>query len=178
MARAMFPMVILPGFAAALAVGAGLVHAASVDPRPAYGAPAAQLEATTVAETARAVFSRADLDNDNELSRDEYATLAVVTAELARLNGFVAVDYAGGVRTARLPRAGAWSNAERARVEASANRDYALFAGDDDRMTDAEFVTARLEALSLADADRNGVLRGMELTRFAAIEARLPGRQS
>jgi hypothetical protein len=178
MAKAKFPIVILPGFAAALAVGAGLVHAASVEPRLAYGAPASQLEATTIVETARTVFSRADLDNDRDLSREEYVTLAVVTAELARLNGFVTVDYAGGVRTAQLPRVHAWTSNERAGVEASASRDYGFFAGDDDRMSGEEFVAARLEALSLADTDRNGVLRGAELTRFAAIEARLVGRQS
>lgn len=178
MAKAKFPMIVLPGFAAALAAGAGLVNAASVEPAPAYAARAAQLEAATVAATAAAVFGRADLDNDAELSREEYVTLAVVTAELARLNGFVAVDYSGGVRTASLPRAAAWSADERARVEAAASRDYALFAGDDERLTADEFVTARLEAMTAADLDRNGVLRGAELTRFAAIEARVAGRQS
>lgn len=178
MARVKFPMVVLPGFAAALAAGAGLVHAASVQPAAAYGAQAAQLEATTVATTAKAVFSRADLDNDAELSREEFVTLAIVTAELGRLNGFVAVDYAGGVRTASLPRAASWSKEERRRVEEAANHDYALFAGDDERMTGDEFVSARLEAMSAADLDRNGVLKGAELTRFAAIEARIKVRQS
>lgn len=178
MAKVKFPVVALPGFAAILAVGVGLVHAASVEPQPAYGPAATLLEAETVAHTAKAVFGRADLDNDADLSSEEFATLAVVTAELARLNGFVAVDYSGGVRTAALPRARSWSNAERARVEAMASRDYALFAGEDGRMTSDEFVAARLEAMTAADLDRNGVLRGVELTRFAAIEARVTGRQS
>lgn len=178
MVRTNFPMVVLPGFAAALAIGAGLVHAASVDPRPAYSGAAVQLEATTVATTAHTVFARADLDNDSKLSREEYVTLAVVTAELARLSGFITVDYAGGVRTAPLPRAEAWTPAVRMRIEEAAHREYTVFAGDDDRMTDEEFLAARLEALSLADADRNGVLRGAELMRFAAIQAYLGGRQS
>ncbi len=178
MAKAKFPMVFLPGFAAALAVGAGLVHAASVEPPGAYGAPAVQLEATTVATTAKTVFDRADLDNDMELSREEFVTLAIVTAELARLNGFVAVDYSRGVRTAALPRAGAWTAAERSHVEAAGVRDYELFAGDDERMTRDEFVAARLEAMTASDIDRNGVLSGVELARFAALEARLQRRQS
>lgn len=178
MPKMKFPMIALPGFAAAVAAGAGLVHAASVDPVPAYGAPAVQLEAETVATTAAAVFERADLDNDAELSREEFVTLAVVTAELARFNGFVAVDYAGGVRTAALPRSAVWSPLERARVEAAAQRDYARFAGEDERLTSDEFVAARLEAMTAADLDRNGVLRGAELTRFAALEARVAGRQS
>lgn len=178
MPKVKFPMLALTGFSAAIAAGAGLVHAASVEPVPAYAAPAAHLEAATVATTAAAVFGRADLDNDAELSRDEYVTLAVVTAELARLNGFVAVDYAGGVRTAALPRSAAWSAEERARVEEAASRDYARFAGDDERLTGDEFVAARLEAMTAADLDRNGVLKGAELIRFAALEARVQGRQS
>ncbi len=178
MAKSRFPMVVLPGFAAAIVVGAGLVHAASIDPPSAYGARAVHLEAATVANTAKTVFDRADLDNDGELSPDEYVTHAIVTAELARLNGFVAVDYAGGVRIAPLPRSTPWSMEERARIEAAATRDYALFAGGDERMTGDEFVAARLEAMTAADLDRNGVLNGVELTRFASIEARTTARQS
>ena len=178
MTKKKFPMIVLPGFAAAIAVGAGLVHAASVETSYAYADQAVQLEAATVASTAKTVFIRADLDNDSELSREEFVTLSIVTAELARLNGFVPVDYAGGVRTAALPRAAAWSAGERARVEATAQRDYALIAGDDERLTRDEFVAARLEAMTAADLDRNGVLKGAELSRFAAIEASLTGRQS
>lgn len=178
MGKAQFPFVILPGFAAALAAGAGLVHAASVEPVRAYGAPAFQIEAATIANTAKSVFDRADFDNDSELSREEYVTLAVVTAELARLNGFIAVDYAGGVRTAAVPSGAPWSAKERARIEASAERDYARLAGEDERMTKEEFMTARLEAMTAADFDRNGVLAGVELTRFAAAEARIGNRQS
>jgi hypothetical protein len=178
MTKSRFPFLVLPGFAAILAAGAGLVHAASVDVQPAYGAIATQLEAATAAATAKSVFSRADLDNDGSLSRDEFLTLAVVSAELARLNGFVPVDYAGGVRTVALPYSSAWSSAELARIETTAERDYALFAGVDERMSAGEFVTMRLESLTAADIDRNGVLTGSELGRFAAIEARLPSRQS
>lgn len=178
MAKMKFPFLVLPGFAAMVAAGAGLVHAASVEKTPAYGATATQLEAATVAVTAKTVFARADLDNDASLSRDEYLTLAVVTAELARLSGFVPVDYSGGARTAPLPRAEDWTSAERSRVEHAADRDYAAFAGDDQRMTREEFVASRLESLTAADLDRNGVLTGAELMRFAAIEARLPARQS
>jgi len=178
MARGEFPFLVLPGFAALIAVGASLVHAASVEPKPAYAAHATQLEASTVAATAKTVFARADLDNDGALSREEYVTLAIVTAELGRLNGFVPVDYAGGVRTAPLPRNAVWSKGERARIETAAERDYALFAGDDQRLSSDEFVASQLESLTAADLDRNGVLTGAELPRFAAIEARLPARQS
>ncbi len=178
MAKVNFPLVVLPGFAAALAIGASLVQAASIDPKPAYATPATQLEASTVAATAKAVFARADLDNDGTLSREEYVTLAVVAAELGRLNGFVPVDYSGGVRTAALPRGEDWSRSERARVQTAAERDYTLFAGEDQRLTRDEFVASRLEALTAADLDRNGVLTGAELVRFAAIEARVPARQS
>ncbi|MDZ7627272.1 MAG: hypothetical protein U5J99_02545 [Parvularculaceae bacterium] len=178
MARSTFPVVILPGLAAAVAISAGLVHAASVEPAPAYAAQASSLEASTIAATAKTVFSRADLDNDQQLSQDEYVTLAIVTAELARLNGFVPVDYAGGVRVAPLAGADEWSNETRARIEANASRDYASFAGEDGRLDTDEFIGSRLEALSAADRDRNGVLTGVELQRFAAIEARVQRKQS
>lgn len=178
MARAKFPIIVLPGLAAVVAIGAGLVHAASVEPAPAFAARASQLEASTIATTAKMVFSRADLDNDGALSADEYVTLAVVTAELARLNGFVPVDYAGGVRVAPLAGADAWSRETRARIETAAARDYLAFAGEDRRLDAGEFAGSRLEALSAADRDRNGVLTGAELQRFAAIEARVQGKQS
>jgi hypothetical protein len=178
MAKAKFPIIVLPGLAAAVAISAGLVHAASVDPQPAYAAQATQVEASTIAQTAKTVFARADLDNNGALSEEEFVTLAVVTGELARLNGFVPVDYSGGVRTAKLAFADAWSNETRARIETAAERDYAYFAGDDGRLDAGEFVSARLEALSTADRDRNGVLTGAELQRFAAIEARVAGKQS
>ncbi len=178
MAKSKFPFLMLPGFAAMIAAGAGLVHAASIEKSPAYAAAATQLEAATVAATAKEVFARADLNNDGILSGDEYLTLAVVSAELARLNGFVPVDYAGGVRVAAMPRAEAWTKSDRARVEAAAEREYAAFAGDDLRMSRDEFVAARLESMAAADTDRNGVLTGAELTRYAGIEARLPSRQS
>ncbi|MFN0022797.1 MAG: hypothetical protein ACKVS5_02755 [Parvularculaceae bacterium] len=173
-----FPIFLLPAFAAAVAAGAGLVRAAAVEPPAAYGVPAVQVEAATLAETAARVFSRADLDNDGAVSPEEYTTLSVVTAELARLNGFVAIEYQGGLRTAALPRAAAWTPAERARVQSAAARDYALIAGDDERLTLPEFVDAELEALAAADRDRNGVLTGTELSTFAAIQAKLSSRQS
>lgn len=178
MAKAKFPIIALPGLAAAVAISAGLVHAASVEQPPAYAAPATQVEAATIAQTAKTIFVRADLDNDGALSEEEFVTLAIVTGELARLNGFVPVDYARGVRTAKLAYADAWSLETRARIMNAAERDYALFAGDDGRLDAGEFVSARLEALSAADRDRNGVLTGAELQRFAAIEARVSGKQS
>jgi hypothetical protein len=45
-------------------------------------------------------------------------------------------------------------------------------------MSADEFIAVRLEAMAAADLDRNGVLKGVELTRFAALEARVVSRQS
>ncbi len=167
------------GAAAILAAG-GLVTTASVAPTRAYGAAATRLEAAAAAAQAASAFERADLDNDGSLSADEYSILAVVTAELAHLNGFVAFDSGRGVETVAIARqAKPFLGAkDKARIKNRAAREYQLIAGDDERLSSDEFVTVQLERFLAADDDRNGVLAGTELAAFAGAQSRLPAQNS
>lgn len=163
------------GLAAAAAAGASLVSSASVTPEPAYGVSAAKLEAAAAATNAARIFDRADLDNNGLLDRDEYEILSVVTAELAQLNGFIAIDAGRGVETVAIARAGKRSLDidDKARVEERAKREFRAISGDDERLSSDEFVTAELERFLATDADRNGVLAGEELASFAYAQSRL-----
>lgn len=172
MAALMLPKLAAAGFAALTAVGASLVSSAKVDPAPAFGAPATSLEAGAAARHAAAAFSRADLNNDGALDADEFSMLAIVTAELSRLNGFVAVDFNGGVRTVATPKGDpSLSKAERARIEARAARAFGATAGEDQRLSGDEFVTAQLETFMARDADRNGLLTDDELAAYALAQS-------
>ena len=172
MVVALIHKVALAGVAAATA-GASLVASADLETAPAYGAAASALEARASARHAAEVFNRADLNNDGGLDAEEYEVLAIVTAELSRLNGFIAVDAEAGLRTVAVPRgAPSLSCAEKARRKMRAAADFAAIAGDDQRLGADEYVTAELERFLGSDADRNGVLTGGELSAYALAKAR------
>lgn len=180
MVVAMFPKLAFTGLAAAIAAGAGLVTSAGVEAVPAYGAAATKLDVDAAARHAASVYQRADLDNDGALDSDEFEVLAIVTAELARLNGFVAVDVSGGARTVAVATGGkpSLSATEKARLSARADREFDFIAGDDLKLAPDEFVAATLEAFMANDVDRNGALTGAELAAFAAAKAGIPARSS
>ncbi len=163
------------GIAAAVAAGASLVSSVSVTLSPAYGVSATKLEASAAATDAARVFDRADLDNNGFLDRDEYEILSVVTAELAQLNGFIAIDAGRGVETVAIARADKRSLdvGDKARIEERAKREFRAISGDEERLSSDEFVTAELERFLATDADRNGVLAGAELASFAYAQSRL-----
>ena len=174
MARNLIEKLAIPGVAAACVAGAAL---AATGPAPAYGDALARIDAETAGANAAYVFERADLDGSGDLDAREYAALSIVTAELARLNGFISVvEGDGAPRTAALPEgaARAMSPAERARVEAVAAREYHEVAGADGAVSKAAFVEAEMERFAAADRNRNGALRGAELDRFVQLTARLP----
>ncbi len=176
----MFHKLAASGVAAAIAAGVSLINSADVDPSPAYGAAATRLEADAAARHAAQTFERADLNNDGALDGEEYSVLAVVTAELARLNGFVPVDLKGDVRTVALSSAVRTPLADSARIaiRARALREFAYVAGEDEKLTADEFVGAQLEAFLASDGDRDAVLTGAELGAFAQRQARLEGNLS
>jgi hypothetical protein len=163
------------GVAAMAAAGAGLVTTASVTPAPAYGPAAVKLEAVAAASQATRLFDRADLDNDGSLGLDEYTIFAVVTAELARLNGFIPVDGGRGIETVAIARSAKpfVDDQDKAKIKERATREYRLIAGNDERLSADEFVNAQLEQFLAADVDRNGVLAGIELTSYASGQSRL-----
>ncbi len=175
MVVALFHKFALSGLAAAIAAGAGAVNTLADTQRPAYGAPVTILEAAAAARHAAHVFGRADLNKDGALDGDEFSVLAIVTAELARLNGFVAVDLVGGAKTVAVPGTflPALTRSERALINDRAIREFAVVAGADERLGRDEFVSAEIEIFLASDADRNGLLAGGELTSFARTQASL-----
>lgn len=169
----------LPGFALAALAGAALAAQSNDAPSndvSVYETPLKRLQIETAADHATALFQRADLNDDGVLNELEYQALAVVTAELARLNGFVSVMVDGGVRTVALSREplAPLSGADRTRIEAIAFRDFQLAAGADNAISEGEFVQETLERFHNADRNRNGVLAKSEIKVFAANAARLP----
>jgi hypothetical protein len=180
MVRKIFEKLAIPGLVLAVAAGATLASSAAVEPPAAYGPQAQRLEAGAAAAHASAVFERADINSDGQIDADEYSALSIVIAELARLNGFVAVDFADGGKTVALPIAApqALAGSERIRVAAVAAREFHLVAGADDMINRNEFVDAQMELFSAADANRNGVLSERELRSYAAWQARIAPRNA
>jgi len=168
------------GLAAAIAAGAGLVNAVSVTAAPAYGAVASALEADAAARNASRIFDRADFNHDGALDFDEYQILAVVTAELANLNGFASFDAGEGVRIVEISHTGGTDLAanEKALIRARAAREFGYFSGDDERLAKDEFVTAEIERFMTNDRDRNGVLTGAELASYAMTQSKLTRSES
>lgn len=108
------------GLNAALAAGVGF------DDRAGYTDAVKSLTADEAAAHTNAIFARADIDGSGKLDANEYAALAIVTAELSRLNGFYALDIGDGREFVPLPVSapGALSQAEHARVDAVARAEF------------------------------------------------------
>lgn len=170
-----FQKMVVSGIAAAAAAGASLVSSAAVAPPSAYQGEAVRLEAAAASSNAARIFNRADLDNNGYLGRDEYEILSLVTAELTRLNGFIALDAGAGVETVVIAPSSARTldKLEKARIKNRAQREFALYAGDDERLASDEYVNAYLEMFLATDVDRNGVLVGAELLSFAHAQSKL-----
>lgn len=154
-------------FSIGLAAGAGFVD------RPAYGPPAETFSEDAAAAHAHSMFQRADLDGSGRLEADEYVALTLVTAELARLNGFVPLGDGAGSAIAQLPSAppSSLSGAERARVEAVARSEFYAAAGADGVLDAAEYHRKEAARFRSADRNRNGALAGKELVSYAAQAA-------
>ncbi|MGE0407768.1 MAG: hypothetical protein AB7P23_00745 [Amphiplicatus sp.] len=158
---------------AALAIGVSGSFAAGAG--AAYGGAVRQLSDAEAMSNARAIFDRADLDGSESLSADEFSALALVTAELARLNGFVPVEIGGATETVALPAAAPseMSRAERVRIEAVARAEFYAIAGEDGVIGRDEFARDRAARFARADRNRNGALSERELVSYAVEEARL-----
>lgn len=117
-------------------------------------------------------FWQIDRDADGLVDADEFASARLVHAQLARLSGRVAMDAATTLNVKLpmdVPRT--MEKAERAALEGVARRDYALHAMGHEGLTEHAFAESRLELFFTADGDRDGVLRGDELERFARLIA-------
>lgn len=142
------------------------------DDRAGYTDAVNSLTADEAAAHSNALFARADLDGSGALDANEYAALAIVTAELSHLNGFYALDIGDGREFVPLPvKTGALSQAEHARVDAVARAEFYAAAGADGVMDRAEYVGEQAARFLDADRNGNGMLAKAELTTFAARAA-------
>ncbi|MBY0423077.1 MAG: hypothetical protein K2Q06_12295 [Parvularculaceae bacterium] len=144
--------------------------AAAMTAFEAGGAPSPVISAGAVAAHAARSFAMADADGSGALSSDEYASFRLVRAELARLNGGYALEAGARRVTVRLPTGAphALASEARDRILAQAYRDFYVFAGPDQRMKLGEYQDDCARAFALADRNRDGVLAGAEVVRFAA----------
>lgn len=170
-------MPVLMKSAAAAAAVAGLAFAAVETEIPAAydGDFLRTLSEAELAAHAGNVFSRADMDENGALDADEYTALSVVTAELARLNGFVVVERQDKVGVIALPAAQPASlpRSEHIRIAAVARHTFYAFAGEDGRMSADEFAASQGALFQAADLNRNGRLARKELSIFAQRQASL-----
>lgn len=143
----------------------------------AHGMPKKTLTASEHTESLELLFDRADFDQDNRLDVDEYTTLQVVKAELARLNGFVTVENDNDVDRVYLAQdksdtvfAGL-SRAERVRIDAVARLAFYTHVGGDQYLSLSEFIRSGKDDFAAADKNSNGRLVGKELVKFAVSQA-------
>ncbi|GAB4521409.1 MAG: hypothetical protein Kow00133_08360 [Amphiplicatus sp.] len=161
----------------AVGVGAALAAGSGFEGRAAYGGSLERFSEAEARAHAAQVFQRADLNRSGDLDADEYASLAVVVAELARFNGFLALEIGGEADTIPLPAAarGGLTTAERIRIDAVARAEFYAAAGEDMRLSRDEFVGESAARFSAADRNGDGALVRGELSAFAALAARVPG---
>lgn len=162
--------------AAAVIAAAGLAYTSAEDAQTdAYGADdqLTSLSEDRLAVHSGLVFQRADRNQSGALDADEYAALKIVSAELARLNGFIVLEGEDGPSTLALSgqAPSALSPIEHVRVDAVARSTFYLHAGDDGLMSDEEYSSAQREIFDVADFNRNGVLKRGELKSFANRQA-------
>lgn len=171
----MTPMILNSLAAAGAAIGIAFSSISGADTYAYEGKAVTRLSESEAASHALHVFMRADRDMNQRLDVDEFAALSIVTAELAHLNGFIAIDNGGAVRTIAVPvvAPAALSAAEHTRIDAVARHTFYAFAGDDARLDGSEYV--RLQSVIFGDADLNGngALVNKELDIFAQRQAQL-----
>ena len=157
----------------AIGLSGAFASGAARDPYP-FGGAVDHLTADEARMHAAIIFERADLDRSGALDADEFASLAIVTAELTRLNGFIAIETGGDdadIVPLPIEAPSALSAGERARVEAVARADFYAMAGEDARLTIDEYLGEKSAAFEAADRNRDGALVRAELAAFAAGEA-------
>lgn len=172
----MTPMILNSLAAAGAAIGIAFSSLTGADSADAYGQqPLSGLSETEAASHALHVFMRADRNLDQKLDVDEFAAVSIVTAELAHLNGFIAIDNGGAVRTIALPvvAPAALSAADHTRIDAVARHTFYAFSGDDSRLDADEYVTLQAAVFDQADINGNGKLAKKELGIFAQRQAQL-----
>ncbi len=172
----MAPMILNSIAAAGAAAIVALTSFTGFEAESPYGDRAlTRLSQTEAASHAMRVFMRADRNGDHALDVDEFAALTIVTAELAHLNGFIAVDKGDVVETIALPVAAptAISAADHIRIEAVARHTFYAFSGGDGRIEADEYARLQQASFKQADLNSNGFLVKHELDVFAQRQAQL-----
>lgn len=171
-----FEKIALPAIGAALVAGAAMAATGDLT-EPAYGGAIKELSRGVNDRRAEILFAQADLDGSGDLSATEFAALSLVSAELARLNGFVAVDLgdaAPGVIDIADEAPASVSGADRTRIEAVATHEFHSAAGEDGVLTPSDFVAFERRKFDDADRDADGALRRQELGAYGLKVARAP----
>ena len=166
-------MIAAAGFAFASADGLAPEGA----PKGAYEDGAlTQLSLEEAESNAAGVFARSDRDGDGALDVDEFAALSIVTAELARLNGFIAVEQEDALKTIALPieAPASLSGSEHARIDAVARHGFYAFAGEDGRLQRDEYIRMQNAVFAASDLNANGALSARELAVYAQRQAYVP----
>ena len=162
--------------AAVAALGVALASFSGADNSSAYQDGAIKrLSQGDAAINARFVFERADRNGDASLDVDEFAALTVVTAELAHLNGFIAVETKDSLETIPLPGSAplALGDVEQTRIDAVARHTFYAFAGYDGKMQQGEYMGLQNAIFTSSDLNANGALTSAELALFAQRQAYL-----
>ena len=161
--------------AAAIAAVAGLAVSTDIDENDAYaGTNISVLPATAITDHAATLFARADADADGVLNADEFTALSIVTAELARLNGFIVVETPEEPATIFVgPAARSMTQAEYARVAAVARNKFYVFSNGDGAMSIDEFANLQKADFEAADLNNNNRLGKRELALYGQRQAKL-----
>lgn len=168
----------LSSLTAAIAAAGFAMAAVNDDPAdyPYGDAPLTSLSYDEAGVHAERVFERSDRDGDRTLNVDEFAALSIVTAELAHLNGFIAIEHEDGVKTIPLSAAGqgALSASEHVRVNAVARHVFYNFAGPDRALDAEEYARLQSAHFKASDLNANGDLNRKELSVYARRQAFVP----
>ena len=160
---------------AALVAVAGLALSVDDADLNAYSQETATtLTADAVTVHAANLFARADADKSGALSVDEYTAMSIVTAELARLNGFIVLETRDEPTLISLPGgARSLTQAEQTLIAAKAASQFYAGAGADASLSTEEFTQLYLSDFADADLNGNQRLGRRELLVFANKTARL-----
>lgn len=159
----------------AIAAVAGLAMSSDQPGGAAYDQkPTTSLTAAAVANHAEIVFARSDVDRDGALSADEFTALSIVTAELARLNGFLTVETGFEPQLISLPATErSLTQIEQITVAATAKARFYQAAGEDAALSQEEFTQIQQADFKNADLNGNQRLARHELLIFANRTAQL-----
>ncbi|MEM6649322.1 MAG: hypothetical protein AAF603_03635 [Pseudomonadota bacterium] len=161
---------------AAIAAFAGTVSIAkplSLILSDAFGGPATQMTLQDLHLDATARFKAMDIDRNDLLDAEEYASQALVYAELARFTRVVTIEGADLVHIS-LPQevAPRLTSKDRLAIETAARRDYAYYAEKGAPLSHEDWIVAQTNKFRNADANQDGKLSGHELQGYALYVAK------